>query len=637
MLQEIILGKDVMAPLDPCKTVFIVGAGISSDAPSSLPLGDMLTKAYLDASIGVVNREKFIRFWTEHFPCLERCVQGNIWEAPSYKPKWDVYPRLEFVIGQIDKLDKGLRNMCFKSPLLKKKYCRGSMISALRMFSKVEPNLCHYWLAEYMKAGATIITPNFDVGIEKALGVETITIEQKNGMQTCHGVYHYHNIATDPNLEKNLGATVKNISKGFPKEFKEFVTNLFEEGNDVVFLGYGGLDVFDVLPFFEEMKGGYSGRAIYVKHTSSNMYDAIVETPKSYLYLLKPFNNQYLVYGQTLDFFKKTKSEKKGITEPKPKLGSDSFTFIKTVDELRKEEIRLIKLDEEYPGLEALATYRFINLIRLCSQLTINPSHFYPDYDKRITKILDEWEQDDPAGFQQKLQDGESFTGEIKRSLWETKKLKRIKKRVNLPSQNHTNNLMPFLPISSRPAPKELVDKFIDMTVEILQKLQNNGNELDEDQMLIERATVHYLCGYKTQMPMLVWTLLRRPMRQILKRKQKQINRLLGRPEGHQEQINAAPFHATLFTYRTYYLGLYRALDLLDTMLNDKTYHGDLDTEWKTCMWVPDLMDAERKIRNLIHQNIVLLFRGVKPDFNKWHELYVIREKLRFIKRDAQL
>ena len=277
-------------------------------------------------------------------------------------------------------------------------------------------------------------------------------------------------------------------------------------------------------------------------------------------------------------------------------------------------------------------------MIRLCSQLTINPSHFYPDYDKRISKILDEWEQDDPASFQQKLQDGESLTGEIKRSLWETKKLKRIKKRINLPSQNHTNKLMPFLPISSRPAPKELVDMFIDKTVEILQELQDTGNELNDDQILIERVTVHYLCGYKTQIPMLVWTLLRRPMRPILEKKQIQINRLLGRSEGSQGQIKLpSPFHATLFTYRTYYLGLCRALDLLDTMLKDKRYHGDLDTEWKTSMWVPDLMDAERKIRNLIHQNIVLLLRGVKPDFNKWHELYVIRAKLQFMKRDTHI
>ena len=637
MLKEIILGKDEIKPLNQENTVFIVGAGISADSPSSLPLGDMLTKAYLDASIGVANREKFIRFWTEHFPCLQHCVHENSWEIPSYKAKWDVYPRLEFVIGQIDKLDKGLRNMQFKSPLLKKKYCRGSMISALRLFSEVEPNLCHYWLAEYMKAGATIITPNFDVGIEKALGVEATIIKEENGMKTCHGVYHYHGIATDPELEEKLGATVKNISKGFPKKFKDFVTNLFEEGYDVVLLGYGGLDVFDVLPFFEEMKGGYTGRAIYVKHTNSNPHDAMDEEEKPYLYLLKPFDKQYIVYGQTLNFLKETKDEKKRVTEPKPILGSDSFAYKKTVDELRKEEKMLMKLDKDNPGLEALSTYHFINMIRLCSQLTINPSHFYPDYDKRINKILDEWEQDDPSGFQQKLQDGISFTGEIKRSLWESKKLKKIRERISLPSQNHTNKLMPFLPLSSRPAPKELVDKFIDKTVEILQKLQDKGNELDEDQILIERATVHYLCGYKTQIPMLAWILLRRPMRPILERKQKQIKCLLGL-EALKEQIEQpTPFHATLFTYRTYYLGLCRALDLLDTMLKDKTYHGELGIEWKTCMWVPDLMDAERKIRNLIHQNIVLLLRGVMPDFNKWHELYVIRAKLRFMKRDTHL
>lgn len=51
---DIILGKDdaSMLGIDPSRTVFWTGAGISTKEPSCLPLGNGLTDAYLEAALG---------------------------------------------------------------------------------------------------------------------------------------------------------------------------------------------------------------------------------------------------------------------------------------------------------------------------------------------------------------------------------------------------------------------------------------------------------------------------------------------------------------------------------------------------------------------------------------------------------
>ena len=64
-------------------------------------------------------------------------------------------------------------------------------------------------------------------------------------------IYHFHGVSTDSDLRKNIGATLKEISRQLPKEFSDWLRGCFEAGYDVVFVGYGAVDVFDIKPFFE--------------------------------------------------------------------------------------------------------------------------------------------------------------------------------------------------------------------------------------------------------------------------------------------------------------------------------------------------------------------------------------------------
>jgi hypothetical protein len=74
-------------------------------------------------------------------------------------------------------------------------------------------------------------------------------------------------------------------------------------------------------------------------------------------------------------------------------------------------------------------------------------------------------------------------------------------------------------------------------------------------------------------------------------------------------------------------------------MLDDrpgKMTYGDLDFEWFTCMQIPDLLDAERIVRDLLFQCgiRILRFRSIK--IRKVIELLMIWKKLDWIKTDPR-
>lgn len=282
MLQNIILNRDDTSSIgiNPAKTIFWVGAGIGANVPCSLPLGNELTDAYLKAALGEELAERFILYWNNHVPQIRDCVQNGDWHAPAERDNYTLddvrsgqaweRPRLEFIIGEMNKLDQEFQNIRFQKPENRKRYSRKYSINAIRHFAEAEPNYFHFWLADFARAGAMIVTANFDTCIEKALLGDVLppvsSREGIRGIDTGAGfIYHFHGVATDRDIQKNLGATVNNISKRLPAEFTEKLKKCFLDGYDIVFVGYSGLDFFDVQPFFREMpEGTYPGKALYL-------------------------------------------------------------------------------------------------------------------------------------------------------------------------------------------------------------------------------------------------------------------------------------------------------------------------------------------------------------------------------------
>lgn len=57
---------------------------------------------------------------------------------------------------------------------------RDLVIRSLKNFSEAELNAYHYALADFVSAGAMVITTNFDIYIEKALGIKADETGVKN-------------------------------------------------------------------------------------------------------------------------------------------------------------------------------------------------------------------------------------------------------------------------------------------------------------------------------------------------------------------------------------------------------------------------------------------------------------------------
>ena len=588
MHTDIVLGSDDSAPLhiDPARTIFWTGAGISCIAPSSLPLGNGLTDAYLSASLGDKWKD-FVALWNNNFPQIKASVQDGKWFKPEpvgtftaanvdSGEAWE-RPRLEYIIGEMDKMDKYFSSIHFYKDENNTLFHRASSLAALVNFALVEPCLYHYRLAELSRAGSVVVTANFDNGIEKALGVDSRIVERKYGTPAvsngCGGyIYHFHGIATDK--PDNLRATISSMSKGLDDDFQDYIKELFLKGYDIVFIGYGGVDFFDVEPFFKEMEeGSYSGKAIYLQY-SWNTADAEDKKAKdkNYLYLLAPFQNQYIAYGDTEKFFGSIYNSYSTVSTS----SSDCGAFGKTKDALKK--IVKEQKDEDL--------YHFLNMFRLCSQLNINPGRFYPDWIERISGIFKLWEKDGTDTLERMTvvnnQKSDGIIDDIYSNNWHDTDLtstgmaKELKPYIDSWEKNHTSVMLKFNRGYGFPLPKSVIRKYVDQTVEILK-----GKKTDEESGDISRGTVLYICGWQTKAAIFLYRISRGLIKGRLLFLKKCIDELLQYP-------------FTRFRYRTHYLSLCRQAAYIEAVLHkgERGYEGNIQKEWDICMQTPILYDA---------------------------------------------
>lgn len=652
MLQNIILTRDDTSSvcINPSKTIFWVGAGVGANAPCNLPLGNELTDAYLKSALGEELAERFILYWNNHVPRIRECVQRGDWHAPADQETytlddvrsgraWD-RPRLEFIIGEVNKLDQEFLNIRFQKPENRRRYSRKCSINAISHFAEAEPNLLHYWLADFARAGSMIVTANFDTCIEKALMGDALpdpsSCEGIRGTETGSGfVYHFHGVATDQDIQINLGATINNISKRLPVEFTEKLKKCFRDGYDIVFVGYSGLDFFDVRPFFEELEGGtYPGKAMYL-HFCKNDTECgrAIGKSKQYQYLLEPFAERKIIYGDSSDFFDALGKNSGVSCTPSAALipTIHSSAYFHTKAELENITAGMSDKDRE--------AYRFLNAFRFASQLNINPVNLYSDWGKRIRDIYFDWKEDtEDTGvlremFQTRKQINESIVEDIRYNNWGSENptyLEVVKDIAPLILQwigVHGTRLTKYLTWKRRRAPKLLFDSFIEKTCKILERGAYTARTPEEED--IERDTVHYLCGWQMKKLYALWAIpiLRYTVYPELRYLLKCIDRILKYP-------------FTSLRYRTYYLSLCRQRDAIRAMLGDKDvdengYYGDMQQEWNICMETPDFYDARRTIRARMLQFWIMVCKIKIRNIRKFRELKMIYLELEKMRADG--
>lgn len=207
---------------------FFVGAGISKDPPSNLLLGDEL-------------KNKTISAFCRDTPKNER--KEILESTKNLRPE---------VILQIIHNEIG-----------------NGALDILDVLKSDNPNQNHFFLAKAMNYGNTVITTNFDNLIECAYireGFEPSVYfddegfkkwfenkkdNKKGGIFKIHGTLEEIHVTSEGIERKNrkdtIIATLNQVGKGLSKAKAKVLEHFFKK-KDMVFIGYSGLDDFDIYP-----------------------------------------------------------------------------------------------------------------------------------------------------------------------------------------------------------------------------------------------------------------------------------------------------------------------------------------------------------------------------------------------------
>jgi hypothetical protein len=209
--------------ISPSETTFWTGSGISNQFPTNLPTGDILLELCIRSFMPQGTLNLINSFFSKG---KFKDSYGNIKRSP----------RLELIIEDI----VGVLGY-----------------ETFEYFSFMEIperflNIYHNFFANHVKEGGTHFTTNFDNGIESAMqgAIDKVLNEPSQAPCLQSKLIKVHGTITENNLYESMGITLKNITKGFSKDFASKIFNVFENSKLLCFIGFGASDSFDVAPFF---------------------------------------------------------------------------------------------------------------------------------------------------------------------------------------------------------------------------------------------------------------------------------------------------------------------------------------------------------------------------------------------------
>lgn len=206
---------DMIPSMDPGQVTFWSGAGISVDAPTNNPDGFELTQSIV--------RQAF-----------DEGTLGRIQEIYVDLGIPRDYPRLETM------MDLAVREHGIEV-----------LATLLRPICDAPPNGDHRFFAHHLNAGGTHVTGNFDTCIERAGGYSS-------------RIVHFHGSLGIRDDGTQLGVRISKIDPGFYPEVKSELNRALENTAVLVVVGYGGVDYFDVNPYWRELasQGWFNRRTL---------------------------------------------------------------------------------------------------------------------------------------------------------------------------------------------------------------------------------------------------------------------------------------------------------------------------------------------------------------------------------------
>lgn len=207
--------------------VFWSGAGTSANPPSSLPLGDALTRAVIDHACGSkVRRQVF-----------DLIAAAQMVDSTGHVK---TVPRLEAVL----------------QPLIATLTPRIALLP-LSVVDAAPPNNLHEVFGAHLAAGGRHITTNFDSCIERAAPAQARVTH-------LHGRY-------ERDRPDAIAADLTQVGRGLSQENRTAIREALDGSATLVVCGYSGRDFFDVDPYWRELRSGgarFDGLTVlWISHT----------------------------------------------------------------------------------------------------------------------------------------------------------------------------------------------------------------------------------------------------------------------------------------------------------------------------------------------------------------------------------
>lgn len=187
------------------------GAGVSTDAPAALPLGDSLTRAVIRSLCG-----------SHALSAVETELARAAMEDSSGRPK--SLPRLEWVLEHAHRV------------------VGNDALRPLKVLASPDFNDLHVTFAHHLAEGGDHITVNLDPCIENA--------GSAHGLLAVQPVYLHGSVTQ--HCPSELLVRSGQLGVGLSSSQKLAVRSALGSSELLVFLGYSGRDYFDVDPFFAQ-------------------------------------------------------------------------------------------------------------------------------------------------------------------------------------------------------------------------------------------------------------------------------------------------------------------------------------------------------------------------------------------------
>lgn len=252
--------------------LFFTGAGISAPDPCSFPLGQELHRILLQYYTDMTSWE----------------IEGFLNQNPIPFER-----TVEIILEEYGNLDHQNRGFNLLTEIF---------IYRNNEANWKEDNDYHKYFRHHVQQGGKHFTVNLDQFIElEGQGIQTLTA---NDIDDENGAFNAENfdqsgflfkIHGDSNLDPVglQGFLHRVIRNGFTDEVQNFFDRQIQQVNTVIFVGYGGVDQFDITPYFENKPNCFfkNTRALWINYSRENEISISENLSQSQQTILSKFSD----------------------------------------------------------------------------------------------------------------------------------------------------------------------------------------------------------------------------------------------------------------------------------------------------------------------------------------------------------